>query len=82
MNGGGERMVFAVEGMHCASCGLLIDDVVEELAGVISSATDVRAGRMVVTVTGGTGVDPIRIAEAIADAGYTARPAEPAEGAG
>ena len=80
MSGGGDRMVFAVDGMHCASCGLLIDDVVEELAGVISSATDVRAGRTVVTVSSGAGVDPIRIAEAIAGAGYTARPAESAEG--
>ena len=80
MSGGGDRMVFAVAGMHCASCGLLIDDVVEDLAGVISSATDVRAGRTVVTVTSGAGVDPTRIAEAIAGAGYTARPAAGGEG--
>ena len=72
---GRERMVFSVDGMHCASCGLLIDDVVEELPGVVSSATDVRAGQTVVTVDGGARVEPIRIADAIAEAGYTARPA-------
>jgi copper chaperone CopZ len=67
-------MVFAVEGMHCASCGLLIDDVVEELPGVVSSATDVRAGRTVVTLAEGASVDPVTVAEAISEAGYTARP--------
>ena len=40
---------FVVSGMHCASCGMLIDDVVEDLAGVVTSATSVRRGRTVVT---------------------------------
>lgn len=39
---------FLVKGMHCASCGILIDDVIEELDGVSSSATSVRRGRTVV----------------------------------
>jgi copper chaperone len=78
MSGGsGPRMVFAVEGMHCASCGLLIDDVVEELPGVVSSATDVRAGRTVVTLAEGASVDPVTVTEAISAAGYTARPDGP-----
>ncbi len=75
MSGGGDRIVFAVDGMHCASCGLLIDEVVEELAGVVSSATDVGAGRTVVTVAAGAGVHPSTIIDAITGAGYTARPA-------
>lgn len=40
---------FVVRGMHCASCGMLIDEVVEDLAGVVASATSVRRGRTVVT---------------------------------
>jgi copper chaperone CopZ len=67
-------MVFAVDGMHCASCGLLIDDIVEDVPGVASSATDVRTGRTVVTVAEGASVDPVSITEAITEAGYTARP--------
>ncbi|MCX5128104.1 hypothetical protein [Streptomyces sp. NBC_00347] len=31
-------MEFTVTGMHCNSCGLLIDDEVEELAGVVARA--------------------------------------------
>jgi len=59
---------FVVGGMHCASCGMLIDDVVEDLAGVVTSATSVRRGRTVVTY------DPTRstvveIAAAIVTAG-------------
>lgn len=73
----GTTMVFAVDGMHCASCGLLIDDVVEELPGVLSSATDVRAARTVVTAAPGASVDPVTITKAITEAGYTARPDGP-----
>ncbi len=39
------KQVFAVTGMHCASCGMLVDDALEELAGVTSSSTNVRRGR-------------------------------------
>lgn len=67
------ELVFAVEGMHCPSCGLLIDDVVEDLAGVSSSATDVGAGRTVVAVAEGGEVDPEAVIAAIAEAGYRAR---------
>jgi copper chaperone len=63
---------FAVEGMHCASCGLLIDDALEDLDGVTTSATSLRAARTTVEV------DPSRsgpddLIAAIAAAGYTAR---------
>ncbi|MFD9371770.1 heavy-metal-associated domain-containing protein [Streptomyces sp. NPDC060020] len=66
------RMEFAVTGMHCNSCGLLIDDEVEELPGVTSSTTDVRKERTVVELTGPVPAE--RIVEAIAEAGYTATP--------
>lgn len=67
---GNTRMEFAVTGMHCASCGLLIDDEVEELAGVVASATSIRTGRTVVETDGS--VDPAAVVAAIASAGYAA----------
>ena len=64
-------MTFAVAGMHCASCGLLIDDAVEELEGVERSDTDSLRGRTVVVVdpTVATADD---VVVAIAAAGYRA----------
>jgi Cu+-exporting ATPase len=38
------RSTFAVSGMHCASCALLIDETLEELPGVVSSSTNLRRG--------------------------------------
>jgi copper chaperone len=64
---------FTVAGMHCASCGLLVDETLEGLSGVDRCATDVRRGRTVVVY------DPARvttaaIAAAIVDAGYDTEP--------
>lgn len=67
----------AVTGMHCASCGLLIDDTVEELPGVIRSSTDVRRARTTVTFAPDV-VDPDAITAAIVEAGYGAHLVEPA----
>lgn len=64
-------LTFAVTGMHCSSCGLLIDDTVEELDGVAGSQTDSRRGRTV--VRGDPGMVSVEsIVAAIADAGYQA----------
>lgn len=62
---------FAVTGMHCSSCGLLIDDTVEELDGVARSHTDSRRGRTVVRADP-TVASVESIVAAIADAGYQA----------
>ncbi|MFI8363385.1 heavy-metal-associated domain-containing protein [Streptomyces sp. NPDC085612] len=64
------RMEFAVTGMHCDSCGLLIDDEVEELPGVASSTTDVRRERTVVDLT--APVTPDTVIAVITEVGYTA----------
>jgi copper chaperone len=63
---------FQVEGMHCGSCGMLIDDTVEDLEGVTRSQTTLRTGRAIVDL------DPQRcrpdeVVAAIAEAGYQAR---------
>jgi copper chaperone len=65
------RHTFAVTGMHCASCGLLIDDEVEDLPGVTRSQTSVRSGRTVVDVDPDLAT-PQDIVAAIALAGYPA----------
>ncbi len=62
---------FRVEGMHCASCGMLIDDVVEDLPGVRRSQTTLRSAHAVVDY------DPAQctaddVLGAIAEAGYDA----------
>lgn len=67
-----DPVVVAVGGMHCASCGLLIDEVVEELPGVATSTTDVRAGRTVVRPAVGATVDRAAVVDAIRQLGYSA----------
>ena len=72
-------IILDVGGMHCPSCGLLIDDALEELPGVTSSATDVRAGRTVVRLTDDATLDASTVIATIAELGYAAVPAGPDE---
>ncbi|MEN8649458.1 heavy-metal-associated domain-containing protein [Streptomyces sp. 21So2-11] len=70
----GAEVVLLIEGMHCGSCGLLIDDELEEIDGVHSAATDARAGRSVVRLEEGAEVDIAALVAAVEAAGeYTAR---------
>ncbi|MGW5852210.1 heavy-metal-associated domain-containing protein [Streptomyces sp. NPDC055254] len=64
------RLEFAVTGMHCSSCGLLIDDEIEELPGVAASTTSLRTERTVVELD--RPVPAEQIIEAITTAGYAA----------
>ncbi len=74
------ELIFDVHGMHCASCGMLVDAAIEGLPGVKRASTNVRKGRTVVLVNPGT-VSPDAIIESIALLGYEARVAlEPAAG--
>lgn len=63
---------FRVTGMHCGSCGMLIDDAVEELDGVTSSTTDARAERTVVELDDVSPIGDEDIIAAIEEAGYQA----------
>lgn len=63
--------VFNIRGMHCGSCSLLIDETVEELAGVSRALTELRSARSTVWF------DPIQVSSeqiiaAIAGLGYVA----------
>ena len=64
---------FTVTGMHCASCGLLIDDTLEDLDGVTRAQTSVKAGRTTVQADPDR-CQPADVIAAIAQAGYTATP--------
>ena len=66
----------AVSGMHCNSCGLLVDETLEELDGVIRSATDVRRGRVQVEFEPAV-VNVEDITAAIDDLGYSSAPPGP-----
>jgi len=67
-----ERIEFEIEGMHCSSCGMLIDEALEEIEGVASSRTHVRRRRTVVVLSD-EALSPGRVEQAIADLGYGAR---------
>ena len=65
--------VFRVEGMHCGSCALLIDDALDDLPGVHRSQTTVKAGRSTVELDVSQ-TNPQDVMSAIAELGYRASP--------
>ena len=71
-----ETVELSVSGMHCANCGLAIDDAVEELTGVVRCTTVVRRRRTTVTFDPAA-IDTAVIVAAIAEVGYGAAPVEP-----
>ncbi|MGH3931088.1 MAG: heavy-metal-associated domain-containing protein [Pseudonocardiaceae bacterium] len=62
---------FRIEGMHCGSCALLIDDALAELPGVHSTQTSVRQRRSIVEFDLAQ-CTPEHILATIGDLGYTA----------
>jgi copper chaperone len=66
-----ERTVtLEIVGMHCASCGLLVDDCMEDVDGVVSSRTDLRSKKSTVVVADEVSDDVLLAA--VVEAGYTA----------
>jgi len=63
--------VFRVDGMHCGSCALLIDDTLEDLPGVHDTRTTVKTGRATVELDL-TRSSPEDVIAAISDIGYQA----------
>ena len=66
---GNRTITLAITGMHCASCGILVDDCMEDLDGVVSSQTDLRSGRCVTIVD--ESVSDGDLLAAVVEAGYT-----------
>ena len=69
-------LTITVSGMHCASCGLLIDDALLDLEGVRDARTDTRTG--VCSVVVDDHVADADVLEAITDVGYAGVIASPA----
>lgn len=67
--------VFRINGMHCGSCALLIDDALEDLAGVRDTQTSMKTGRSVVDLDTSV-TTPTDVITAITGLGYTAEVAE------
>ncbi|MGH3775968.1 MAG: heavy-metal-associated domain-containing protein [Pseudonocardiaceae bacterium] len=65
--------IFRVEGMHCGSCALLIDDALDDLPGVHRSQTTVKAGRSTVELDVNQS-SPQDVISAIEELGYRASP--------
>ncbi|MGQ0483709.1 MAG: heavy-metal-associated domain-containing protein [Pseudonocardia sp.] len=67
-----ETLTLGIEGMHCASCALLVDETLEDLPGIVTARTSVKQARSEVEL------DPARcsatdIVAAIGELGYIAR---------
>lgn len=63
-------VTLTVSGMHCAACGLLIDDTLLDVEGVLSAVTSVKNGVCEVTVE--ESVPLAALVAAVAEAGYEA----------
>ena len=64
-----QTISLTIEGMHCAGCAERVARALEDVDGVAEARVDLRAARAEVA---GSGLDPERLAEAVAVAGYTA----------
>jgi copper chaperone len=64
---------FRVEGMHCGSCALLIDDALQDLPGVRGTQTRVKA-RLSTVKLDLAHSRPEDVISAIEDLGYRASP--------
>ena len=62
---------FRVDGMHCASCSMLIDETLEDLPGVTASNTSVKNRRTTVELDT-QATTPQQVAAAITKLGYLA----------
>ncbi|QJY47833.1 heavy-metal-associated domain-containing protein [Pseudonocardia broussonetiae] len=63
---------FRIEGMHCGSCALLIDDALEDLPGLRRTQTSMKRARTVVELAPG-GATAADVIAAVEELGYTAR---------
>jgi Cu+-exporting ATPase len=57
-----------ITGMHCASCGILVDDCLEDVDGVVTSHTSIKTGQCVAVVT--DSVTDVDVLAAVVEAGY------------
>ena len=58
-----------ITGMHCASCGILVDDCLEDVEGVVTSQTSTKTGMCVAVVS--DFVSDVDVLAAVDEAGYS-----------
>jgi copper chaperone len=58
-----------ITGMHCASCGILVDDYLEDVEGVVTSQTSTKTGKCVAVIA--DFVTDADVLAAVEEAGYT-----------
>lgn len=73
-HGGDGVLVLTVEGMHCGSCGLTIDDAIEDVPGVARATTSFRTGLSKVVLADGAHRNTVvpQVVGAVTVAGYRA----------
>jgi Cu+-exporting ATPase len=64
-------LTIEITGMHCPSCGILVDDCMEDVDGVIASQTSIKTGLCIATVE--DTVPDGDVLAAVTEAGYTGR---------
>ena len=71
---GPDVLVLDVEGMHCGSCGLTIDDAVEDIPAVSRSTTSYKARTTEAVLAAGADRAQVarQVLDAVAAAGYRA----------
>jgi len=72
----GNTVTFKIEGMHCTSCSMNIDDLLEEADGVIKSETSYAKAKSVVTYDSKK-ISPEKIKKVIDSLDYTATEINP-----
>ncbi len=69
----GKEIVLAITGMHCSSCALSIDNVLEDVPGVLESSTNYAQAKTVLRVSEDAALDMQLVSERIAELGYTVK---------
>lgn len=69
--GTSQKVTLALEGMHCTSCALVIDDALEELPGVQGVKTEYARSQVVVEIDP-TVLSVEKMISEIAQLGYSA----------
>ncbi len=63
-----------IQGMHCVDCARTVEAAVEQVPGVVQVKVNYLKKQAAIETTGP--VDPLRVEQAVREAGYTAVRAE------
>lgn len=76
--GQAEALYLMVEGIHCAACVWLIENLLRQQPGVISARMNMTTRRLTLRWRGGEGIDPNALVEPVSRIGYRLVPYNPA----